>query len=430
MIVLSAPLVLVLLSLSFMPLIAPRFWSRNENLVFGIISAASIVTVYSMLPNANEVVTHALIDDYVPFIIMVFTLFTLSHGIHIDLRSPSTTWANVIFLGCSSFCSSFIGTTGASVLFLYPFLKMNSGRQNKTHLLVFYIFLVSNIGGLLTPLGDSPLLLGYLHGIDFSWAMKNLTLYWAIYTAFCLAILVVVDKLVLRSESFDHHLQKRKFSLRISGWRSITLLALTVAVLFIDFKYEVKITLPCVGAYMVPHICLKNILFLVFCAISMIKRGSTAEKIDFAPCKEVAKTFLVIFIVIAPVLFLISEHSEAIHRAMISLGKDNDATVEYFWACAITSAFLDNAPSFLVFFNIAGGNPVDLMGSQSNILTAISISGVVMGAITYVGNAPNLIVRSIADRKGVKMPSFITYMAWACLAIVPISLLLVPMMMK
>jgi Na+/H+ antiporter NhaD/arsenite permease-like protein len=421
---------MVLLALSFMPMIAPKFWSKNETLVFALIAIFSIASVYMLLPGASNIILHAIIDDYVPFIIMVFTLFTLSHGIHIDLKAPPNTWTNVIFLACSSFCSSFIGTTGASVLFLKPFLTINKERTRKAHLLLFYIFLVSNIGGLLTPLGDSPLLLGYIHGVDFSWAMKNLTKYWLIYTAFCLLALYIIDKIVLKKEGPKQNPPGTGFSMRITGWLNITLLALTVLVLCLDFEFELKIPLSCIDQYIIPHIWIKNAFLLVFCVLSVLNKKNEKEKVNFTPCKDVAKTFLVIFIVIAPVLYLLSENSEAIHRALVSLGSNNDATHEYFWACALTSAFLDNAPSFLLFFNIAGGNASELMGVQSNILTAISISGVVMGAITYVGNAPNLIVRSMAQQRGIKMPSFLAYLMWASLTIIPLSLLVVHLITK
>ena len=217
-VVLSVPLAIVLLSLAFMPLIAPKFWHKNEGAVLAIVSAISIIALYSLLPEANHILKDALIDDYIPFIIMLFTLYALSHGIHIKLRAHSDTLSNIVFLACCSLFSSVIGTTGASMLFLRPFLEMNKGRNNKSHLIIFFIFLVSNIGGLLTPLGDPPLLLGYLHGIDFFWELRNLFPYWIGYLVTCLAILYIVDKIALRKENVELALERRKFSIKIGGY--------------------------------------------------------------------------------------------------------------------------------------------------------------------------------------------------------------------
>jgi len=403
-VVLSVPLAIVLLSLAFMPLIAPKFWHKNEGAVLAIVSAISIIALYSLLPEANHILKDALIDDYIPFIIMLFTLYALSHGIHIKLRAHSDTLSNIVFLACCSLFSSVIGTTGASMLFLRPFLEMNKGRNNKSHLIIFFIFLVSNIGGLLTPLGDPPLLLGYLHGIDFFWELRNLFPYWIGYLVTCLAILYIVDKIALRKENVELALERRKFSIKIGGYLNICLIIATVCVL----GFEI-------------NIYLKDILLLSFCGFSLYRNRQIGEKIDFAPFWEVARTFLVIFIVIAPVLFILNIHSDSIHKYILSISNGGDGAMVYFWLCSLASSFLDNAPSYLLFFNMAGGNPEELMYVYPKILTAISISSVVMGSMTYIGNAPNMMVKSIANRKGIAMPSFVGYMLWSFVIIFPIS---------
>ena len=403
-VILSLPLVVVLFSLAFMPLIAPKLWHKNEGMVFTIVSGISIVSLYSMLPEANHILKDALIDDYLPFIIMLFTLYILSHGIHIKLKSASDSISNIAFLACSSLFSSLIGTTGASMLFLRPFLEMNKDRIYKSHLIIFFIFLVSNIGGLLTPLGDPPLLLGYLHGIDFFWELRNLYPYWLGYLAICLGILYIVDKIVLHKENLEHHLVKRKFTIEIGGWLNVGLILATVIVLAIEI-----------------NIYIKDLILLSFCGVSFYRNRITNEKIDFSPFGEVARTFLVIFIVIAPVLFILNTNSDTIHKYIIDMSDGTDGSSVYFWLCSLASSFLDNAPSYLLFFNMAGGNPQELMYVYPNVLTAISISSVVMGAMTYIGNAPNMMVKSIATKKGIQMPSFIGYMLWSCAIILPIS---------
>lgn len=403
-VVLSVPLAVVLLSLAFMPLLAPKFWHKNEGTVFAIVSAISVVALYSLLPEANHILKDAIVDDYIPFIIMLFTLYTLSHGIHIKLKASSETLSNIIFLAFCSLFSSVIGTTGASMLFLRPFLEMNKDRNNKSHLIIFFIFLVSNIGGLLTPLGDPPLLLGYLHGIDFFWELRNLFPYWISYLAVCLAILYIVDKIALRKENSATTLKRSKFSITIGGYLNICLIIATVFVL----AFEI-------------NIYLKDILLLAFCGLSLYRNRQVGEKIDYAPFLEVARTFLVIFIVIAPVLFILNIHSDSIHKYILTISNGGDGSMVYFWLCSLASSFLDNAPSYLLFFNMAGGNPEELMYVYPKILSAISISSVVMGSMTYIGNAPNMMVKSIATRKGIPMPSFVGYMLWSFVIIFPLS---------
>ncbi|MDR0942028.1 MAG: sodium:proton antiporter [Holosporales bacterium] len=413
-IILSLPLVVVLLSIAFMPLITPKFWRKYETIWLLIISVVSIISTYKIIPSANQIIKHSLLDDYLPFIIMVFTVYVLSSGIRIQMTSSACSIANIVFLVCGGFLASFIGTTGASVLLLPPFLEMNKNRVHKTHLIVFFIFLVANIGGMLTPLGDPPIFFGYLHGVDFSWPLINLFPYWLGYTVSCLCILYVIDKVMLKKEESLAFLEKQKFSIKINGWLDIILLALTVFVLFVDFECEINIC-----GLSVSSVFIRNLTLLIFAGTSICSRGKNS--INLTPCAEVAKIFLAIFIVITPVLFILNENTETIRAYVESVSRGSSSVPLYFWFGAITSSFLDNTPSYLLFFNIAGGNAQSLMHAYPNILTAISVSTVVMGAMTYIGNAPNLMIRSIAEGKGIKMPSFIGYMALSCLIILPIS---------
>lgn len=428
-ITLSAPLVIVLISLAVMPLIAPKFWSKNEGAVFAIVSAISVISLYSILPEANHIMKDALIDDYLPFIIMLFTLYTLSHGIHIKLKAEPSTISNIIFLACCSLFSSVIGTTGASMLFLRPFLEMNKDRHHKSHLIIFFIFLVSNIGGLLTPLGDPPLLLGYLHGVDFEWEINNILTYWLGYNLVCLIVLAVIDSIILKKESLDICKGNGRFSIEIKGMFNVVLILSTVFILFFDFE-DLGIHIPSICDCTVPHMCVKNAILLIFCGISLYKGKQSREKIDFSPFIEVARTFLVIFIVIAPVLFLLNLNSDAIHKYIIDMSNGSDGSAIYFWLCSLASSFLDNAPSYLLFFNMAGGDAQELMYVYPNVLKAISISSVVMGSMTYIGNAPNMMVKSIAVKKGIKMPSFVGYMFWSSAIILPISFVISKILAK
>jgi Na+/H+ antiporter NhaD/arsenite permease-like protein len=402
---LSLPLVLLLLSLAVLPIVAGGFWKRYEATVFAGLSTASVILSAIFLGDTVHIFKHAIINDYLPFIITLFVLYILSNGIKIELGCSPTPLANVIFLLVCSACSSAIGTTGASILFLRPFLEMNKSRQSKVHLVVFFIFLVSNIGGLLSPLGDPPLFLGYLHGIDFTWELGNLLVCWMVYTGACLVVLYFIDRLVLRREPL---VRRAEFSIKISGGVNGLLLLLAIGVLFINSG--------------IPPI-LKNILLLVVCFISHHLEKRRGETINFAPFMEVVRTFFAIFIAMAPVLVILLQNSDAIHEYIVTSGTRESSI--YFWLCALASSFLDNAPSYLMFFNMAGGDGQALMHSYPEILRAISVSAVVMGSMTYIGNAPNMLVRTISMQAGVRMPSFVGYMLWSVLVILPISLFVV-----
>ena len=319
-VILSMPLCITLLSIAFMPLISPRLWQKSEIYFFATISTISILSLYSIIPEANNILKEALIDDYLPFIIMLFTLYVLGHGIHIKLKSSSDTLSNIIFLACCSLFSSIIGTTGASMLFLRPFLEMNKDRNHKAHLVIFFIFLVANIGGLLSPLGDPPLLLGYLHGVDFFWELKHLLPYWLGYLVVCLAILFVVDKIVLRKERLEHDLSNRRLSIKISGWLNVFLILATACILSLEISIYVK-----------------DAILLIFCGVSFFRNKKIGEKIDYSPFGEVARTFLVIFIVIAPVLYILNLNSDAIHKYIIDMSNGSDGSIVYFWLCSLAS---------------------------------------------------------------------------------------------
>ena len=394
---LVSPSIIVLLMLAFMPLFAAKFWHKYEKHTLFSIAVLSLIATFSILDCAPNIVYDALIVDYLPFIITLFTLFVLSSGIYIKISVTPTTKNNVIFLFCGSILSSCIGTTGASMLLLPAFLKMNESRINRKHLIVFFIFLIANIGGILTPLGDPPLLLGYLKGIDFTWFFKNLYSIWLFYVISCLVILCVMDVIITKNEIFI----KQENYFKINGFVNIILLLLAVIILFLQF-----------------NIVIKYIALLLLCCIAMFRNNN----IDYSTFCEVAITFLVIFIVIAPVIFLLNYYSNVIQNNIIAVMQTGIKRESlFFWLCSIASSFLDNAPSFLIFFNMAGANAESLM--YTNILKAIATSAVVMGSMTYIGNAPNMMIKTYSNKHGINMPSFLGYMAYTILIILPLSIL-------
>jgi Na+/H+ antiporter NhaD/arsenite permease-like protein len=261
----------------------------------------------------------------------------------------------------------------------------------------------------MTPLGDPPLLIGHLKGIDFLWEIENLYPHWLMYMSLCLAALYFIDKRKLATEGCSREYETIEGRpIEISGMLNIFMILMTVAILFVD----------------VIDVLLRSILLTVICIISIINGKRSGRLLDLGPFREVAVTFLVIFIVITPVLYSLEVNSNAIHTKIAEWSNTIDESTIYFMMCGLASSFLDNAPSYLLFFNMAGGNVQELMTTSSGILKAISVSAVVMGSMTYIGNAPNMMVTSIAQKAGVKMPSFIGYMGWSLAIILPISLVI------
>lgn len=416
---LTAPMVLVLLSIALIPLLAPNFWHKAENILFICVVLFSIVVDFIYIPTTKDILLNSIFHDYLPFIIMLFTLYVLSHGIHIKVTAAPTTLANLIFLSIGSVISSFIGTTGAAMLLIRPFIAFNEQRTHKAHLLVFFIIMIANIGGLLTPLGDPPLLLGYLHGVDFIWLLTHMLKYWGGYIAICLVLLSIVDKFVLRYEHFDNTTIPSEVKISIEGTTNIILLCTTAMILFINVDWSIK-------KYAIPTIYVKDSILLLFTAVSLWIQRTRHQYIDFTPFKEVLRTFFVIFIVLAPVLYLMENNSNSIHNFLYSISNNGRAIpLAYFSLCSMASAFLDNAPSYLLFFHMTGQDAMALMSQHPDILVAISVSSVVMGSMTYIGNAPNMMVRNIAQRRSVIMPSFVAYLGYACLIILPASYILI-----
>lgn len=416
---LITPMVLVLLSIALMPLLVPNFWHKAENIIFIGVVLFSVIADLVYIPTAKNILLNAIFHDYLPFIVMLFTLYVLSHGIHIKVNATPTTLANVVFLAIGSIISSFIGTTGAAMLLIRPFIAFNEVRTRKAHLLIFFIIMIANIGGLLTPLGDPPLLLGYLHGVDFTWLTTHMLKYWGGYIAICLTLLSIIDKLVLKYEHLETHTNSNEVKISVEGTTNIILLCFTAIILFINVDWDVK-------EYAVPTIYVKDAILLVLTATSLWIQRKMHQHIEFAPFVEVVRTFFVIFIVLAPVLYLMENNINVIHKFLYSLSNEGKSLpLAYFTLCSMASAFLDNAPSYLLFFHMTGHEAAALMTQHSDILVAISVSSVVMGSMTYIGNAPNMMVRNIAQRRSVAMPSFVAYLGYACLIVLPASYILI-----
>jgi Na+/H+ antiporter NhaD/arsenite permease-like protein len=349
-------------------------------------------------------------------------------GIRIAGNLVGTPATNTAMLGFGTLSASFLGTTGASMVLIRPMIRANQGRRYHIHVFVFFIFLVSNIGGSLTPLGDPPLFLGFLKGVDFLWTLEAMFLPMIFMSAILLALFYVVDRIAWKRE--DAELRARSHvsgRLSIDGAHNlIYMLAIVLAVVASGIWYRdatvpiwLGLELPVAGA-------IRDILLIV---ISLLSWRTTPHNVrvenafTWTPMQEVAILFAAIFITMIPMLAMLKAGSEGQFAPLLSMistpdGKPIDAA--YFWLTGLLSAFLDNAPTYLVFFNLAGGDAQTLMGPLELTLLAISSGAVFMGALTYIGNAPNFMVKSICEEHAIKMPSFLGYMLWSGAILLPL----------
>ncbi|MDC1032441.1 sodium:proton antiporter [Candidatus Marinimicrobia bacterium] len=423
------PFVGILLSIAIFPLIAPHFWHHN----FGKISAFwAVLFVAPFLISAGFSITfyeilHVGFLEYIPFIILLLALFTISGGVQLTGSLVGTPIMNtgIIFVG--TVLASWMGTTGAAMLLIRPLLRANKDRKHKVHVVVFFIFLVANIGGSLTPLGDPPLFLGFLKGVDFFWTTKAMFLPMLFLVASLLIIFYIYDNIQYKKEEkISIPIDKEKIGLK-GSFNLLLILGVVFSVLLSGFwRPHIEFTI-----YHV-HLELQNItrdLLLLALAYASWKFTSKeirqANEFTWFPIVEVAKLFAGIFITIIPAIAILKAGTSGVLAIIINAVSSDSGPVNhmYFWLTGILSSFLDNAPTYLVFFNTAGGDPQILMGELSKTLLAISAGAVFMGANTYIGNAPNFMVKSIAESSGIKMPSFFGYFLYSLAILFPLFIL-------
>jgi len=353
--------------------------------------------------------------EFIPFITLLLALFTVAGGIQLKGDVAGTPKANTIMILIGGVLASFMGTTGAAMLMIRPILKANAWRRKRVHIVVFVIFVVANIGGGLTPLGDPPLFLGFLKGVDFFWTMKHMLA----PVAFCIGILLLIffimDTYYYRKEDNKHLGETNGEKIKLVGVPNMLLIPCIVgAVLISSVKMGTAFTLHYVELPLSSLLQVVLLLSITFISLK-ITDPSIREGNDFnwEPIREVAKLFATIFMtMVTPIAMLRAGVDGPMGMVIKSVADSsgNFINANFYWATGILSSFLDNAPTYLVFFNTAGGNPVDLMGIHAGTLLAISAGAVFMGANTYIGNAPNFMTKSIAEESGIAMPSFFGYM--------------------
>lgn len=426
----GVPFAGILLSIALCPLLTPWFWHHH----FGKIAAAwalafllPFAVVYGPSVAGSSLV-HVMLGEYIPFVILLTALFTVSGGIYIRGNLHGSPGLNTAILAIGAFLASFMGTTGASMLLIRPLIRANDNRKHVAHTVVFFIFIVSNAGGSLTPLGDPPLFLGFLQGVDFFWTVRHIFPETLFLVGSLLAIFYALDSWYYhrREELIPQDPTPDTRGIGFDGARNFWLLGAIVGLVLLSGFWKSEAGFSVLGTEVRLPGLVRDIGLLVVTFVSLqVTPRSVHEDNQFSwgPMQEVAKLFAGIFLTIIPVIAMLRAGIDGPFGPIIAAVTRPDGTPDpamYFWASGTLSSFLDNAPTYLVFFNTAGGNPQQLMNELAPVLAAISAGSVFMGANSYIGNAPNLMVKSIAEDRGVKMPSFFGYMVWSLGILVPL----------
>jgi len=409
------PFVLMLVSIAVLPLAVPRWWdsNRNKTIVSVVLSLPVLAVVLASEP---RLMLHSLLD-YLSFLTLLGSLFVISGGIYVKGEFAGTPLVNAMFLGLGALLANLIGTTGASMLMIRPFLRANQLRRHRAHLIVFFIFIVSNTAGLLTPLGDPPLFLGFLRGVPFTWTFRLLP-QWALVVGSLLLLFNIYDQFVFTREEIETHralaeIVQARHPIQIEGKRNFLYLLGVIGAALLSGHFgwprgiqeAIMITMARLSWYTTPrHIHQSN-------------------HFHFSPIFEVAALFLGIFITMVPALEILNASAAAFNLR---------EPWHFFWLSGALSSVLDNAPTYLTFTAMAsglvGGSAESLQqllesASGQSLLAAISCGSVFMGANTYIGNGPNFMVKSIAEGRGIKMPSFGGYMMYSLLILIPLFVL-------
>ena len=439
----AIPFAGILLSIALGPLVAPHFWHRHFPKVSAFWALAFAIPFLIWNPTeAMQEIIHIYLVDYFPFIILLWGLFTISGGIYVGGAIRGKPVVNLVLLLIGTFLASLIGTTGAAMVLIRPLLRANDWRRNKIHLIIFFIFLVANIGGSLTPLGDPPLFLGFLHGVPFFWVTTGLLNEMLLTVAILLAVFFVVDTLAYRKEADRAPAaDPNEGGIRIEGLHNLLFLGGVMGAVIMSGSLKLpEVTVFAAGTHpvIVPlQNWLKDVIIILMGILSLRTTAKVLrEKNGFSwfPIQEVAYLFAGIFMTIIPALAILKAGSAG---ALAGLTEAVHGPVRYFWATGILSSFLDNAPTYLTFFNAALGDmgvgedmvPAMLGYADETLrnptfiadLTAISAGAVFMGAMTYIGNAPNFMVKAIAEEAGIPMPSFFGYLVkWSVPVLIPV----------
>jgi Na+/H+ antiporter NhaD/arsenite permease-like protein len=436
----AIPFAGMLLSIALLPLLAPAFWHHHYGKVAAFWSLALLLPYAAALGPAHtfEQVVHTLLAEYIPFILLLLALFTVTGGIHIKGNLHGTPVVNTALLGTGTVLASVMGTTGASMLLIRPLLRANDARRHRTHVVVFFIFLVANIGGSLTPLGDPPLFLGFLKGVDFFWTTRAMFGPMLVSSVILLGVFFLLDSWLYGRRDEGLAVDPTPDSpLHVEGWINFLLFGpLVLLSVLMSGIWKPGVSFDLLGTPVELQNAARDVLLVAITWASLrftAREVRRANHFEWGPIVEVGKLFAGIFLTIIPVIAILRAGSAGAMAPLVALVTGPDGAPDnamYFWMTGALSSFLDNAPTYLVFFNLAGGDAQALMGPLSTTLTAISAGAVFMGANTYIGNAPNFMVMAVAKSRGVPMPSFFGYMLWSALLLLPLFMLLTLLFFK
>ncbi|MGH7057033.1 MAG: sodium:proton antiporter [Acetobacteraceae bacterium] len=424
------PFVGVLASIALGPTVAPSAWRRFAGLAMAIWSvaliAAQAATGGTMVAEAT--LGHAVLEDYVPFVSLLLALYVCGGGILLRGGPWGRPAGNALLLTIGTLLASVIGTTGASMVLVHPLLRANEHRRQKGHLLVFFIVLVANVGGALSPIGDPPIYMGFLQGVPFFWPTSRLLVPVLLVAAPVIGAFYVLDRCLASREPGEPRAER----LRLDGIGNLALIGVVVAA--VAGLGSAQLGSFRVAGQSVPldrlasaAVCLAVTGISVLATPAAVRR---ANIFTWHPIREVAEIFAAIFITVVPVLAMLHAGREGPLSGVVGLvanGSGAPVPAAYFWAAGLLSSVLDNAPTYLVFFGLAGGDAARLTGPLARTLVAISAGSVFFGGLTYIGNAPNMMVRAIAEHRGVRAPGFFGYSA-AAAAILVLPLLLVTLL--
>jgi Na+/H+ antiporter NhaD/arsenite permease-like protein len=428
----ALPFTGLLLSIALLPQFSPRFWHQHFGKISAVWSALFLVPFAASkgFGLALGAVLHTALLDYLPFVILLFALFVISGGIRIRSNLVGTPAANTALLALGTGLASLAGTTGAAMLLVRPLIQANLQRRRNAHVLVFFIFLVANIGGSLTPLGDPPLFLGFLQGVGFGWTFQHMLGPMLLCSFILLGLFYGTDRWIWSRDRGPRRIAPLRVGLR--GAHNLVYLAGAVVAVLVSGIWQPDVSVH-VGPVAVPLPGLARdaaLLILAGFSWATTKRRVRIENaFTWAPILEVIYLFAGLFLTILPALAILKVGSRGALAPLVALtsgvdGQPIDAA--YFWLTGLLSSVLDNAPTYLVFFNVAGGDPQTLMGPLASTLLAISAGAVFMGAMTYIGNAPNFMIRAIASERGIRMPSFFGYVGWSMAVLLPLFVAVTP----
>ncbi|MFT4192849.1 MAG: sodium:proton antiporter [Comamonas sp.] len=428
----ALPFAALLLGIALLPLVAMRFWHHH----FGKFVAGCALAF--LLPFAAQYgaaaagagLVHALVAEYIPFIVLLATLFVVAGGIYFEGRLPGTPRFNTGLLALGTLLASVMGTTGAAMLLIRPLIRANQARPRSVHVFVFFIFLVANAGGALTPLGDPPLFLGFLKGVPFDWMLRNILPHTLFLVACLLALFYAIDRHFHRREGPRQPQgalgDPTAPALRMHGGVNVVLLLGVMALVLGSGLWKPGTAFVWAGTAVGWESLARDAGLIVILLLSLGLTPAHARQgnqFNWAPMAEVAQLFAGIFLTMIPVLAMLRAGLDGPFAPIVATvtGADGQPLpMMYFWATGMLSGFLDNAPTYLVFFNLAGGDPVALTIRLAHTLAAISAGAVFMGALSYIGNAPNLMVKAVVEDRGLRMPGFFGYMAWSACILLPL----------